>query len=117
MDIKTVDDYFRGIQKIEFQGLYYASKLQEVAGLRMSESGGIKLLNKSIEDIKNGILKIDGKKDLAKNDRDRIIILDKDDIVFCKSFFTKIANKIPHFCNGFSSILQLKKLHSFRCLQ
>ena len=80
MDIKTVDDYFRGIQKIEFQGLYYASKLQEVAGLRMSESGGIKLLNKSIEDIKNGILKIDGKKDLAKNDRDRIIILDKDGI-------------------------------------
>ena len=46
----------------------------------MSESGGINFLNKSVEDIKNGILKIDGKKDLAKNDRDRIIILDKDDI-------------------------------------
>jgi hypothetical protein len=46
----------------------------------MSESGGIKLFNKSIDDIKNGILKIDGKKDLAKNDRDRIIILDKDGI-------------------------------------
>jgi site-specific recombinase XerD len=79
-DIKTVNNYFRGVEKIEFQGLYHASRLQEVAGLRMSESGGIKLLNKSVEDIKNGILKIDGKKDLAKNDRDRIIILDKDGI-------------------------------------
>ena len=79
-DIKTVNNYFRGVEKIEFQGLYHASRLQEVAGLRMSESGGIKLLNKSVEDIKNGILKIDGKKDLAKNDRDRIIILDKDAI-------------------------------------
>ena len=76
-DIKTVNNYFKGIQKIEFQGLYHASRLQEVAGLRMSESGGIKLLNKSIEDIANGILKIDGKKDLAKNDRGRIIIIDK----------------------------------------
>ena len=79
-DIKTVNNYFRGVENIEFQGLYHASRLQEVAGLRMSESGGIKLLNKSVEDIKNGILKIDGKKDLAKNDRGRIIILDKDGI-------------------------------------
>jgi site-specific recombinase XerD len=79
-DIKTVNGYFKGIQKIEFQGLYHASRLQEVAGLRMAESGGIKLLNKNIEDIKNGILKIDGKKDLAKNDRNRIIFIDKDAI-------------------------------------
>ena len=79
-DIKTVNDYFRGVEKLEFQGLYHANRLQETAGLRMSESGGIKLLNKSIDDIKNGILKINGKKDLAKNDRDRIIILDKDGI-------------------------------------
>ena len=33
--------------------------------------------------------------------------------VFCKPFLPNIANEIPQYCNGFSPILQLKKLHSF----
>ncbi len=78
-DIKTVQDYFKGIDKTEFTGLYHAQKLQEVAGLRMVESGGIKLLEKNIRDIEKGILAINGKNDLSKNDRDRVVYLTKDE--------------------------------------
>ena len=76
-DMKIVQDYLKSVNKVEFQGLYHSQKLQETCGLRMAESGGIKLLEKSVKDIENGILRIDGRADLAKNDRDRTIHLDK----------------------------------------
>ncbi|MHB1601029.1 MAG: hypothetical protein ACYCUT_05530 [bacterium] len=79
-DMKIVQDYFRQVGKVEFTGLYHAQRLQELAGLRMAESGGVKLLEKDINELKQGILRIDGKADLSKNDRDRVIYLDKDGI-------------------------------------
>ena len=75
-DMETVQRYFKEVDKLEFQGLYHAQRLQETCGLRMAESGGIKLLKKDIGDIKNGLLKINGL-DLSKNDRDRVVYLNE----------------------------------------
>jgi len=76
-DMRTVQDYFKQVGKVEFTGLYHAQRLQELAGLRMAESGGLKLLDKDLRDIQSGILRINGKDDLAKNDRNRVVYLDK----------------------------------------